>query len=54
MWTATVGTPARSSDSARIAERAGADLVSVGDSVGVNLWGRSEDAAVSIGMATAK
>jgi 3-methyl-2-oxobutanoate hydroxymethyltransferase len=33
---------------ARIAERAGADLVSVGDSVGVNLWGRSEEAVVSL------
>jgi 3-methyl-2-oxobutanoate hydroxymethyltransferase len=33
---------------AEIAERAGADLVSVGDSVGVNLWGRSEEAAVSL------
>jgi 3-methyl-2-oxobutanoate hydroxymethyltransferase len=32
---------------AEIAERAGADLVSVGDSVGVNLWGRSEEAIVS-------
>jgi len=28
---------------ARIAERAGADLVSVGDSVGVNLWGQAPD-----------
>ncbi len=27
---------------ARIAERAGADIVSVGDSVGVNLWGRDD------------
>ena len=27
---------------AQIAERAGADLVSVGDSVGVNLWGQNE------------
>lgn len=27
---------------AQIAERAGADLVSVGDSVGVNLWGQKE------------
>jgi 3-methyl-2-oxobutanoate hydroxymethyltransferase len=33
---------------AAIAERAGVDLVSVGDSVGVNLWGRSEEAPVSI------
>lgn len=28
---------------AKIAERAGADIVSVGDSVGVNLWGQSPD-----------
>jgi 3-methyl-2-oxobutanoate hydroxymethyltransferase len=28
---------------AKIAERAGADVVSVGDSVGVNLWGQSPD-----------
>ena len=27
---------------ARIADRAGVDLVSVGDSVGMNLWGRSD------------
>lgn len=33
---------------AEIAERAGADLVSVGDSVGVNLWGRPEQAGVSL------
>src|SRR5437762_2087290 len=33
---------------AAIAERAGVDLVSVGDSVGVNLWGRSEEAPVSL------
>jgi 3-methyl-2-oxobutanoate hydroxymethyltransferase len=33
---------------AAIAERAGVDMVSVGDSVGVNLWGRSEEAAVSV------
>ena len=33
---------------AQIADRAGADLVSVGDSVGVNLWGRDADAPVSV------
>jgi len=33
---------------AAIAERAGVDMVSVGDSVGVNLWGRSEEAPVTI------
>ena len=32
---------------AAIAERAGVDMVSVGDSVGVNLWGRSEEAPVT-------
>jgi len=33
---------------ARIADLAGVDLVSVGDSVGVNLWGRSEEAVVTL------
>ena len=33
---------------AAIAERAGVDIVSVGDSVGVNLWGRSEEAPVTL------
>jgi 3-methyl-2-oxobutanoate hydroxymethyltransferase len=33
---------------AQIADRAGADLISVGDSVGVNLWGRPADAEVSV------
>ena len=33
---------------AQIADRAGVDLISVGDSVGVNLWGREADAAVSV------
>src|SRR4051812_6851283 len=33
---------------AAIAERAGIDMLSVGDSVGTNLWGRSEEAPVSI------
>lgn len=33
---------------ARIADRAGVDFVSVGDSVGVNLWGRDEVAEVSL------
>jgi 3-methyl-2-oxobutanoate hydroxymethyltransferase len=33
---------------AAIAERAGVDMVSVGDSVGVNLWGRSEEAPVTL------
>ena len=33
---------------ARIADRAGVDFVSVGDSVGVNLWGRSEVTEVTM------
>jgi len=33
---------------ARIADRAGVDFVSVGDSVGVNLWGREEVAEVTL------
>jgi 3-methyl-2-oxobutanoate hydroxymethyltransferase len=33
---------------ASIADRAGVDLVSVGDSVGVNLWGRAAGAQVSV------
>lgn len=33
---------------AALADRAGVDIVSVGDSVGVNLWGRSEEATVSL------
>jgi 3-methyl-2-oxobutanoate hydroxymethyltransferase len=43
-----VGVVAWDTPMAMIAERAGVDLVSVGDSVGVNLWGRSEEAPVSI------
>ncbi len=30
---------------AQIVDRAGVDIVSVGDSVGVNLWGRAESAS---------
>ena len=33
---------------ARIADRAGVDIVSVGDSVGVNLWGHSSQLEVSL------
>ncbi|HET7669958.1 MAG TPA: 3-methyl-2-oxobutanoate hydroxymethyltransferase [Burkholderiales bacterium] len=33
---------------AALADRAGVDMVSVGDSVGANLWGRSEEAPVSL------
>jgi 3-methyl-2-oxobutanoate hydroxymethyltransferase len=43
-----VGVVAWDAQMAQIAERAGADLVSVGDSIGVNLWGRSEEAVVSL------
>jgi 3-methyl-2-oxobutanoate hydroxymethyltransferase len=43
-----VGVVAWDTPMAEIAERAGADLVSVGDSVGVNLWGRSAEATVTI------
>jgi len=37
-----VGVVAWDTQIAKIADRAGVDLVSVGDSVGMNLWGRSE------------
>ena len=37
-----VGVVAWDTQIARIADRAGVDLISVGDSVGVNLWGRSD------------
>jgi 3-methyl-2-oxobutanoate hydroxymethyltransferase len=43
-----VGVVAWDTPMARIAERAGVDLISVGDSVGVNLWGRAEDDEVSV------
>jgi 3-methyl-2-oxobutanoate hydroxymethyltransferase len=43
-----VGVVAWDTPTAQIAERAGVDLISVGDSVGVNLWGRAEDEDVSI------
>ena len=34
---------------ARIADRAGVDLVSVGDSVGVNMWGHQRESDVTLG-----
>ena len=37
-----VGVVAWDTQIARIADRAGVDIVSVGDSVGMNLWGRSD------------
>jgi 3-methyl-2-oxobutanoate hydroxymethyltransferase len=43
-----VGVVAWDFQMARIAELAGVDLVSVGDSVGVNLWGRAADAEVTV------
>src|SRR5438552_6395802 len=33
---------------AQIADRAGVDLISVGDSVGVNLWGHATDTEVTV------
>jgi len=33
---------------ARIADRAGVDLISVGDSVGINLWGRADPLEVTL------
>jgi 3-methyl-2-oxobutanoate hydroxymethyltransferase len=44
----SVGVVAWDYQIARIADRAGVDFVSVGDSVGVNLWGRSEVAQVTM------
>src|SRR6516225_9399056 len=38
----SVGLVAWDYQMARIADRAGFDFISVGDSVGVNLWGRSD------------
>jgi len=43
-----VGVVAWDTEIARIADRAGVDLISVGDSVGVNLWGRTTDAEVTV------
>jgi 3-methyl-2-oxobutanoate hydroxymethyltransferase len=33
---------------ARIADRAGVEIISVGDSVGVNLWGREDDSDITV------
>jgi 3-methyl-2-oxobutanoate hydroxymethyltransferase len=44
----SVGVVAWDYQIARIADRAGVDFVSVGDSVGVNLWGRSEVLEVTL------
>ena|SRR5882672_2363725 len=43
-----VGVVAWDFQMAQIADRAGVDLVSVGDSVGVNLWGHATDAEVTV------
>src|SRR4029077_6467313 len=43
-----VGVVAWDTEMATIADRAGVDLISVGDSVGVNLWGRATDAEVTV------
>src|SRR3954465_10303661 len=44
----SVGVVAWDTPMARIAERAGVDFVSVGDSVGVNLWGHSNPLEVTL------
>ena len=44
----SVGVVAWDYQIARIADRAGFDFVSVGDSVGVNLWGRAEVLEVTL------
>lgn len=43
-----VGVVAYDYPTAQIADRAGVDLVSVGDSVGANLWGRSTEGEVTL------
>jgi 3-methyl-2-oxobutanoate hydroxymethyltransferase len=43
-----VGVVAWDYEIARIVDRAGIDIVSVGDSVGVNLWGREDEADVTL------
>ncbi len=43
-----VGVVAWDSQVARIVDRAGVDIVSVGDTVGVNLWGRSDPLDVTM------
>jgi 3-methyl-2-oxobutanoate hydroxymethyltransferase len=44
----SVGVVAWDTQLARIADRAGVDFVSVGDSVGVNLWGRDDPLDVTL------
>jgi len=43
-----VGVVAWDTPTAQILDRAGVDVVSVGDSVGVNLWGRASEADVTV------
>jgi 3-methyl-2-oxobutanoate hydroxymethyltransferase len=43
-----VGVVVWDTEMARIADRAGVDLISVGDSVGVNLWGHATDTEVTV------
>ena len=43
-----VGVVAWDTPMAQIADRAGADIVSVGDSVGINLWGQSTETEVTL------
>jgi 3-methyl-2-oxobutanoate hydroxymethyltransferase len=43
-----VGVVAWDYQTARIVDRAGVDIVSVGDSVGVNLWGREDESDVTL------
>src|SRR6266571_6634046 len=43
-----VGVVAWDTEIARIADRAGVDLISVGDSVGLNLWGHATDREVTV------
>jgi len=43
-----VGVVAWDTPMAQIADRAGADIVSVGDSVGMNLWGQSTETEVTL------
>src|SRR6266852_2000655 len=43
-----VGVVAWDTEMARIADRAGVDLISVGDSVGVHLWGHATDTEVTV------
>ncbi len=43
-----VGTVAWDHQMARLADRAEVDIISVGDSVGVNLWGRANPLDISM------